>query len=173
MIQTRAKNKREYLIYPEKGKKFTQESIEIIKQKCKRAPQVQMVVVDGLSAIGVEKYAQPFLQEFTGCLKEKGLNAPNPPIVVKYGRVGVTDSIGDMLCPGIIVLLIGERPGFALAGSMGCYITYKPKKGLTDANRNALCNIWRVGTIPEEAGKKAADIVEEAIKVKKYTGLKL
>jgi ethanolamine ammonia-lyase small subunit len=173
MIQTGAKNKREYLIYPEKGKKFTTESVETIKQECKHAPQVQVVVVDGLSVMGIEKYAQPFLQKFTGYLKEKGLDAPNPSIVVKYGRVGVTDSIGDILCPEVTVLLIGERPGFAVAESMGCYITYKPRKGLTDANRDALCNIWRVGTIPEEAAKKVADIVEEAIKVKKYTGVKV
>ena len=60
---------------------------------------------------------------------------------VRHCRVGIMNDIGDLLCPDIVVLLIGERPGLMTAESLSAYLAYRPRAGDTDSRRNLISNI--------------------------------
>ena len=55
--------------------------------------------------------------------------------MVKEARVAIGDEVGEVLGAGMVVVLIGERPGLSSPDSMGIYMTLKPRIGLTDQNR--------------------------------------
>ena len=173
MTKSTAKDKMDYILFPDKGKKFDDESLKLVKEKCKEYPEIQFVVCDGLSAYGIEKYVPQILPKLVEKLKEKGFDIPNPTIIVRYGRLGITECIGELLHPTLCVTFVADRPGFAFAESISAFLTYKPTKDTRDANRDAYCNIWEKGTKPEEAVDVLAKMIEEAIRVKKYTGVKV
>ena len=50
----------------------------------------------------------------------------------KVARVALGDEISDMLGARMIAMLVGERPGLSAPDSLGAYLTYAPRVGLTD-----------------------------------------
>jgi len=78
--------------------------------------------------------------------------------VVRHCRVGILNEIGEPLSPGVVVLLIGERPGLATAESLSAYLAYEPKNGNTDADRNLISNIHSRGVIREQAALRILNL---------------
>ena len=97
-----------------------------------------LVVADGLSAIAVERHVCPLLKELLPQLEGWRLA---PLVVVELGRVAVADEIGDALGARMSVVFFGERPGLSSPDSLGAYITWQPRPGRTDAERNCISNI--------------------------------
>src|SRR5690606_19516417 len=164
--------KQEYLLRPDLGRQLADEAKRTIGDRCAKNPAVQLVVGDGLSAAAIESNLRQILQVIRQGVQAAGISF-GTPFFVKHCRVGVMNDIGDLVQPEVLFLLIGERPGLGRADSMSAYMAYRPKAGDTDADRDAICNIFEGGgTNPLEAG---AFVVQLAQKMRKHqaSGVKL
>ncbi len=160
-VQTCAKDKREYLLNPELGRKLEPASSKRLVDRRKSGVDLQIVVGDGLSAAAVRAQAPRLVPLLEAAIKARGLSF-GLPFFVRYCRVGVLNDIGELLDPKVVVLLIGERPGLATSESLSTYMAYRPRVGCTDAHRNLISNIHDRGT-PSEAA--ATRIVELAVRM--------
>jgi ethanolamine ammonia-lyase small subunit len=70
------------------------------------------------------------------------------------------NEIGELLAPGAVVLLVGERPGLATAESLSAYLAYHPRRGHTDANRNLVSNIHQNGVPLPEAATRILNLIQ-------------
>ncbi len=170
-VQTEVKHKDEYLTRPDLGRRLPPEAVETIKAKCKSNPQVQIIVVDGLSSTAVEANARDVLLALTQGLSALGVTV-GTPFFIRYGRVAVQDQVGMALSAEVVVSLIGERPGLATAESISAYMIYRPTKDTIESDRTVVSNIHRGGTPPVEAGAHLATIVKKILDAR-TSGVKL
>jgi len=105
-------------------------------------PDAVVVFADGLSAQAVHAHALPVLVEVSRHLQGWRLG---PVVIAEQSRVALGDEIGDLLGASIVVMLIGERPGLSAPDSLGIYLTWEPRPGRTDAERNCISNVRREG----------------------------
>lgn len=126
-----------------------------------RVHDVAFVVADGLSALAICRHAVPFLQALLPRLVDEGWQVA-PLTLVSQGRVAVADEVGQLLRARLVVILIGERPGLSSPDSMGLYLTWMPRVGLSDANRNCISNVRPAGLPYDEALHKLHYLMTEA-----------
>ncbi|MEX2415050.1 MAG: ethanolamine ammonia-lyase subunit EutC [Paenibacillaceae bacterium] len=164
-VETCIDNKEHYLKRPDKGRLINEQGVALIKERCIRKPQVQIVVSDGLSAGAIEANLADVLPSLLDSLKAQQLQA-GKPFFVKGGRVACMDHIGELLEPEVLVILIGERPGLVSASSMSAYMCYRPRKGMVESQRTVISNIHRGGTPPVEAGAHIGTILKRMLEQK-------
>lgn len=170
-VQTQCDSKDTYLTRPDLGRKLSDEAIATLKEKCKKAPTVQIYVADGLSSAAVAANVPDLLPAILQGLQSYHIDA-GVPFFVKYGRVGVMDEISELTGADVTCTLIGERPGLITAESMSAYIVYKATVGMPEARRTVVSNIHKSGTIPAEAGAHIAEIIKIMLE-KKASGTDL
>lgn len=158
-VQTQCDNKDVYLTRPDLGRKLSQEAAQIVREKCKKSPTVQIYVSDGLSSASVAANIADLLPAILQGLQAYRIDV-GTPFFVKYGRVGVMDEISEITGAEVTCTLIGERPGLITAESMSAYIAYKATVGMPEARRTVVSNIHRNGTIPAEAGAHIAEVIK-------------
>ena len=170
-VQTRCKDKDEYLTRPDLGRCFDEENAKIIKNAVSGAPKVQVVVGDGLSSAACQANAMDCLAAMKDGLKARGIEL-GKSIFVRYCRVGAGDAVGDITGCELVCVLVGERPGLVTDKSLSAYITYKPHTGVAEAARTVISNIHAQGTPAVEAGAHIAELIEKILK-KKVSGVGL
>lgn len=153
--KTLVKNKEEYITRPDLGRKFSDASIQNIKENCINSPDVQILVSDGLSSSAINNNISDIYYITKDILSDTDVIL-GTPIYIKYGTVEVVNEITKNLNPRITVLFIGERPGLATGESMSAYI-FK-----TNAENQRVCisNIHKNGIPPVEAGAQLVHIIE-------------
>jgi len=115
------------------------------------------VVCDGLSAVAVARQAEPLL----GRVLPNLVGLPVGPVVIAtQGRVALGDDIGEVLGAAAVAVLIGERPGLTAPESMGIYLTWHPRRGRLDSERNCISNIHPLGLSVDLAASKLLWLVE-------------
>jgi ethanolamine ammonia-lyase small subunit len=120
-----------------------------------------IVVADGLSALAIEQNAAPFLRALMARLAPEQWRLA-PITIVQQGRVAIGDEIAHLLDAQAVVVLIGERPGLSSPDSMGLYLTWAPRPGLTDASRNCISNVRPQGLTYDAAAFKLHYLLSEA-----------
>jgi len=137
-VRSRARDLGQHLRRPDLGRQVYPED----RARLQGAASVVVIVSDGLSSGAAERYARRLLG---------GLKPPPKVVLVPFGRVAIGDEVGEALHAEFALVLVGERPGLSAPESLGAYLTYRPRKGRTDAERVCLSNIRDDGTPPETA----------------------
>jgi ethanolamine ammonia-lyase small subunit len=161
-VATRAKSQSEFLLRPELGRTIDDSARAELAARCPASADLQVAIADGLSAVAVRTQVPallPLLAEEAG---RRGWRF-GQPFVIRHGRVGVLNDIGEVLDPVVVVLLIGERPGLATAESLSAYMAYRPRAGHDDSRRNLISNIHARGVPPDEAAARIARLAEQMI----------
>ena len=85
-----------------------------------------------------------------------------PVLLAAQARVALGDDIGERLVAQAVLVLIGERPGLSSPDSLGAYLTWAPRRGLADAQRNCVSNIRPAGLAPVQAARTLAWLLQAA-----------
>ena len=156
-----------YLRLPAQGRKFSAEAKKLILEKCKKNPTVQIVLSNGLGGYAIERYAADVLKGIMDGLKAAKIDV-GIPIYVNRGRVGLLNDIGEILNAEVSVILIGERPGLIIGDALSFYGGYMQRWEplTTDANRDNICMISKLGKDPLEAAAEAVGLIKDYLKYK-------
>jgi ethanolamine ammonia-lyase small subunit len=153
-VRSEAADRHTYLLRPDLGRRL----LEADRSRLPPQPGTfAFVVCDGLSATAVARHAASVLALAVPALcalgHAQGLTVA-PVVIAQQGRVALGDDIGEALGAEAVAVLIGERPGLSAADSLGIYLTWQPRRGRTDAERNCISNIRPEGFPPAASADK-------------------
>lgn len=172
LLHSAAGSRHVYLQRPDLGRRLDAESrAALAGRPVGGAPDLSIVVADGLSSCAVAQHAVPFVHALLARLAASAWVLA-PPVVVEQGRVAVGDEVGELLGAKMVAVLIGERPGLSAPDSMGIYLTWAPRVGLTDERRNCISNIRPGGLSYEDAAAKLHYLLDAA-RMRQLTGVGL
>jgi ethanolamine ammonia-lyase small subunit len=188
-LHSAAPDRATYLQRPDRGRTLSESSRKLLAAHAEAhrtapAPDLALIFADGLSALAIERHAAPLLEELLPRLEDPHLDGPGledwrlapitlaPISIVEQGRVAIGDEIGAVLDAVLVAMLIGERPGLSAPDSLGVYLTWAPKPGRSDAERNCLSNIRPDGMAYAEAAQRLFHLATEARR-RQITGVAL
>jgi ethanolamine ammonia-lyase small subunit len=164
-VKSMAPDRASYLLRPDWGRRLSEKSLADLNSINQSKPIDFLVVVgDGLSSLAVARHAVPLLAEMQHYLP-KDWNTGHV-VIASQARVALGDEIGQALGARMVAMLIGERPGLSSPDSLGIYLTYHPKLGLSDADRNCISNVRPEGLQYAAAAKKLVWLAKEALRLK-------
>lgn len=161
-VHSAAADRAAYLLRPDLGRTLDDDSRARLSSERPVACDVLFVVADGLSALGVQSHANALIAAVRP--KLEGLSI-GPVVIVEQGRVAVGDEIGALFAARAVVVVIGERPGLTSPDSVGLYLTFAPKCGRHDAERNCISNVRREGLKPEAAATRLAWLIRASLRL--------
>lgn len=168
-VHSKAPDRASYLLRPDWGRRLDEASLtalENITQLTRDAESIDLLIVvgDGLSSLAVARHVAPMLAEIRNYLPT--LWKLGPVVIASQARVAIGDEIGQALNARMVAMLIGERPGLSSPDSLGIYLTYNPKFGLSDADRNCISNVRPEGLQYAAAAKKLLWLAKEVDRLK-------
>lgn len=162
-LASAARDRDEYLKRPDLGRRLSDKSRErLAALRAEEQYDAAFVIADGLSALAVHRHAVPLLDLLLRDLDWRVA----PVVIVEQGRVAIGDEIGELLKAQLTVVLIGERPGLSSPDSLGAYLTWRPRPGRTDAERNCISNIRAEGLSYAAAAHKLLFLMNESRRLK-------
>jgi ethanolamine ammonia-lyase small subunit len=168
LVRSAAPDRGTYLRRPDLGRTLSSDSRLLLQRG---AYDAAIVLADGLSAAAVQRHAAPLLTEMTGLWNAESWHLA-PLTVALQARVAIGDEIGALLGAQMVAVFIGERPGLSSPDSLGVYLTWDPRSGRTDAERNCISNIRTEGLSYQTAAHTLHFLMREA-RTRKLTGVDL
>lgn len=157
-VRSEAPDRATYLLRPDLGRRLHPACALDAAPGC-----IAVVVADGLSAMAVQRHAAPLIA---------AMRLEGPVVIATQARVAIGDDIGAALEAEAVLVLIGERPGLSAADSLGAYLTWQPRRGRTDAERNCVSNIRPEGLAIVDAAAKLRWLID-AMRTRRLTGVGL
>jgi ethanolamine ammonia-lyase small subunit len=160
-----APDRASYLLRPDWGRRLHEQSLIQLQNLSQTKPIDFLIVVgDGLSSLAVSRHVAPLLAEMRNFLPSEWHTGH--VVIASQARVAIGDEIGQALNAKMVAMLIGERPGLSSPDSLGIYLTYNPKLGLSDADRNCISNVRPEGLQYAAAAKKMIWLAKESMRLK-------
>jgi len=157
-VKTRVAGHREFLLRPDLGRRLDDDSLEILRSRAERNPDVQIILADGLSAVATMKTGEELVSLLRSECQKRGWTV-GTPVCARYARVWLEDEIGQEVGARAAVIILGERPGLGTGDGLSAYLVFEPRIGKTDGDRNMMSNIHQRGTPPEQAAKRIATLL--------------
>ncbi len=164
-VKSAAPDRATYLRRPDLGRRLAPDSAI-----SKSDHPFALAIEDGLSALAVERHAVPLVRALIALAPQRWAAAS--VAIALQGRVALGDEIGAAFGAQLVVVLIGERPGLSSPDSLGAYLTFAPRVGRTDAERNCVSNIRPEG-LGVEAAARRIDWIAAAGVARGVTGVGL
>ncbi|MBR0694621.1 ethanolamine ammonia-lyase subunit EutC [Bradyrhizobium lablabi] len=161
-VSSQARNRRDYLRRPDLGRMLDSESKRMLEGRGGAPCPCAIVIGDGLSPTAVNVHAVELVRHLMPRLAADKIET-GAVVVASGARVALGDEIGTIIGARMLVMLIGERPGLSAPDSLGAYLTFGPRIGLTDAERNCISNVHRAGLSYEEAALRISWLVREGL----------
>jgi len=163
IVHSAAPDRATYLRRPDLGRRLSPET-----ELAAAGKQIVLAIEDGLSALAVERHAIPLVRALISLAPQRWASAAFA--IALQGRVALGDDIGSRLGAELVVVLIGERPGLSSPDSLGAYLTFAPRPGRTDAERNCVSNIRPEG-LGYDAAARRIDWLAAAALARGVTGV--
>lgn len=160
-IATAASSRSAYLQEPRLGRTLVP-SARTRLARCRKRPEVQLLVIDGLSSTAVIAHGGALLKKLTALLRTRGRRL-GTSLFVRNGRVRVQDEIGHVLRPEVCCAIVGERPGLATASSLSAYVIHRPTRASQEPDRTLVSNIHDGGLPVAAAARQIADLIDECL----------
>lgn len=170
-VSSCTRDRREYLKRPDLGRKLDQASQQLLATRHGGSCRLALVVGDGLSPAAVNAHAVALVGSLMPRLAAERIDI-GCAVLASGARVALGDEIGAIVGARMVVVLIGERPGLSAPDSLGAYLTFAPRPGVTDAERNCVSNIHGAGLDYDEAALRIAWLIREGL-AREITGLGL
>lgn len=170
LAHSAAPDRATYLRRPDLGRTLTEESRAMLAERRGQFDAV-FVIADGLSALAAQVHTPAMIQMLMRALRATDW-AIAPIVIVRQGRVAIGDDAACCLGASMSLVLIGERPGLSSPDSLGAYLTWNPRPGTTDADRNCISNIRAQGLSYPAAVHKLLFLMTESRR-RKLSGVAL
>ena len=170
-IESAAGDRDTYLRRPDLGRRLSPEARGCLAAMAGPSPDLLILVADGLSSTGVSANAAAVIAAFLP-LARKSSWSLGAILLADQARVALGDDASELLAARAVLVLIGERPGLSSPDSLGAYMTWGPRAGRKDGERNCISNIRRGGLSAEEAAFRAHWLLREAFR-RQITGVHL
>ncbi len=166
-VHSRAVNRSEYLKRPDLGRLLDPADAALLKPM---GDELAIIVADGLSATAIHHHAAPLVLALLARLSGWRIA---PIILATQARVALGDAIGELLRVDCALMLIGERPGLSAPDSLGAYLTWQPRIGRVDSERNCVSNIRPPHGLSYQAAADAIAALLTAARQRRLTGVQL
>ncbi|MGO8969940.1 MAG: ethanolamine ammonia-lyase subunit EutC [Myxococcaceae bacterium] len=161
MCESAAPNRETYLRRPDLGRRLSPASRATLELLQGSPVDLALVVADGLSAAATKSQSAALLGALRDLLPTASWRF-SPVVLVRQGRVAVGDEVAALLGARAVVVLIGERPGLSAADSLGAYVTWAPRVGCRDSERNCISNIRAEGLSIADGARGLAALLSAA-----------
>jgi ethanolamine ammonia-lyase small subunit len=173
-VHSAAPDRATYLLRPDLGRRLGDESKQALAAMAEGRDTVPcdllLVVGDGLSSLAVSRHARPLIAAIRAQADPSWRFGP--VVVAEQARVALGDPVGAAFKAKLVAMLIGERPGLSSPDSLGIYLTWAPKSGRSDAERNCISNVRPEGLAYAAAAHKLLWLAGEALR-RQLTGVAL
>jgi ethanolamine ammonia-lyase small subunit len=169
-VESGTNNRQTYLLRPDLGRRLSEQSAATLNAFPQKGFDLLILIGDGLSSMAVKNHALPMIKVLNESIPKDWKVAPI--VVASQARVALSDEVGSLLQAKLVLMLVGERPGLSSPDSLGMYLTYAPKVGCPDSERNCISNVRPEGLNYKAAAFKALWLAQEALRIKR-TGVEL